>query len=65
MRGEIRLFYDLTAEETADRWYKEEVLKPTIQDFISLLPKHPKVLDLGCGTGHESMRLAQAGEVPG
>ncbi|MBN2395745.1 MAG: methyltransferase domain-containing protein [Candidatus Atribacteria bacterium] len=61
MEDEIRLFYDLTAEETANRWYKEEMLKPTIEEFVSLLPKDPKVLDLGCGTGHESMRLAQAG----
>lgn len=61
MENEIKLFYDLTAEETADRWYKEEILKPTIRDFVSLLPKDPRVLDLGCGPGHESMRLAQAG----
>ena len=61
MENEIRLFYDLTAERTADEWYKEEILKPTIIDFVKLLPEHPIVLDLGCGPGHESMRLSSAG----
>ncbi|MFZ7104963.1 MAG: class I SAM-dependent methyltransferase [Peptococcaceae bacterium] len=61
MGNDIKLFYDLTAEKTAQEWYKEEILKPTIQDFISLLPEKPRVLDLGCGPGHESMRLCQAG----
>jgi len=61
MENEIKLFYDLMAERTADEWYSEEILKPTINDFISLLPTNPQVLDLGCGPGHESMRLNQAG----
>lgn len=61
MDNEIKQFYDLTAEKTADEWYKEEILMPTIQDFIKLLPKNPRVLDLGCGPGHESMRLTRAG----
>lgn len=61
MENEIKLFYDLTAEKTANEWYKEEILMPTINDFIKLLPKNPKVLDLGCGPGHESMRLTRAG----
>lgn len=61
MENEIKIFYDLTAERTADEWYKEEILKPTILDFVSLLPDHPRILDLGCGPGHESMRLASTG----
>lgn len=61
MVDEIKLFYDLTAEKTADQWYKEEMLKPTILDFVSLLPANPRILDLGCGPGYESMRLAQTG----
>lgn len=61
MVNEIKLFYDLTAEVTADTWYKEELLKPTILDFVSLLPANPRILDLGCGPGHESMRIAQTG----
>jgi trans-aconitate methyltransferase len=61
MENEIKMFYDLMAEKTADEWYSEDILKPTINDFISLLPTNPQVLDLGCGPGHESMRLDKAG----
>ncbi|EGW39307.1 class I SAM-dependent methyltransferase [Desulfosporosinus sp. OT] len=61
MENEIKLFYDLTAERTAEEWYKEDILKPTIRDFVSLLPERPRILDLGCGPGHESMRLASVG----
>lgn len=61
LENEIKIFYDLTAERTADEWYKEEILKPTIMDFVSLLADHPRILDLGCGPGHESMRLALTG----
>jgi cyclopropane fatty-acyl-phospholipid synthase-like methyltransferase len=61
MDDETKLFYDLTAQKTADEWYDNNILKPTIQHFIRLLPGKPRVLDLGCGPGHESMRLALAG----
>jgi SAM-dependent methyltransferase len=57
----VRLFYDLTAEETAERWYGNEILLPTLRDFLSLLPPSPRILDLGCGPGHESMRLTREG----
>lgn len=59
--NDIKIFYDLMAEKTAEEWYKEEILMPSIKDFLSLLPAKPRVLDLGCGTGHESMRLALSG----
>lgn len=66
MENEIRLFYDLTAKRTADEWYKEDIMKPTLIDFLNLLPKKPRILDLGCGPGHESMRLSSLGaEVTG
>ncbi len=61
MDNEIKLFYDLTAKKTADEWYKEEILKPTILDFVSMLPANPRILDLGCGPGYESMRIAETG----
>jgi len=34
---------------------------PSIEEFVGLLPEHPRVLDLGCGGGYESMRLTKAG----
>jgi len=61
MKDETKLFYDLTAEKTADEWYKNDILLPTIKDFFSLLPAKPRILDLGCGPGHESMRLESLG----
>jgi len=61
MNDETRRFYDLQAERTADEWYANNVLMPTIQDFLALLPDRPRVLDLGCGPGYESMRLNSAG----
>lgn len=59
----IKYFYDDLAVVTADEWYPNDLLKPTIQDFISFLPSKPRVLDLGCGPGHESKRLAAAGAI--
>jgi len=58
---ETKRFYDLTAQKTADEWYENIVLMPSIEEFIALLPENPRVLDLGCGPGYESMRLTKAG----
>jgi SAM-dependent methyltransferase len=63
MHNDIKAFYDATAESTADEWYPNDILKPSIDDFISLFPSNPRILDLGCGPGHESMRLAAAGAI--
>ena len=51
-------FYNATAWETAEKWYPNEALLPTIRAFLACLPENPRILDLGCGPGHESMRLA-------
>jgi SAM-dependent methyltransferase len=61
MNDSIKTFYDATAKSTADEWYPNNLLMPTINDFMSFLPLKPLVLDLGCGPGHESKRLAHAG----
>lgn len=61
MIDETKLFYNITAESTADEWYSNDVLMPNIHEFISLLPSNPRVLDLGCGPGYESMRLSLTG----
>jgi 2-polyprenyl-3-methyl-5-hydroxy-6-metoxy-1,4-benzoquinol methylase len=64
--GDVEKFYDLTAERTAREWYANQVLMPTQRDLMTLLPKHPAILDFGCGPGYESMRLRSLGaEVTG
>jgi predicted TPR repeat methyltransferase len=59
----VMRFYDSTAEETARAWYDNDLLLCTIREFLAMLPDHPKVLDLGCGTGHEAKRLHALGAV--
>ena len=54
-------YYDDFAEMWADRWYPNEELLPYLKQFIELLPNNPKVLDLCCGAGYESMRLNSLG----
>ena len=61
IEDDTKRFYDATADEVADAWYTNDLLMPTIREFLSHLPPEPRVLDLGCGPGHESMRLASAG----
>ena len=61
MDKETKLFYNLKAESNADEWYENYMLMPSIEEFVVLLPKNPRVLDLGCGGGYESMRLTKAG----
>ncbi len=61
MDEETKLFYNLKAEENAKEWYENYVLMPSIEEFVAMLPEKPRVLDLGCGGGYESMRLTKAG----
>jgi len=62
----IKDFYDKTAVEWADKWYEDETLLPYLTEFISCLPQNPKVLDICCGAGYESMRMQRLGaEVTG
>lgn len=57
----IKDFYDATANEWADKWYADDTMLPLLQRFMSLFHRKPTVLDVGCGTGYESMRLANLG----
>lgn len=57
----IRDFYDKTAKEWADRFYEGDENLPLLKDFMSSLPPGPRVLDLCCGAGYDSMRLAKMG----
>lgn len=54
-------FYDDTAQEWADRWYKIETFLPYLKQFLAYLPKEPKIVELCCGTGYDTMRLNKLG----
>lgn len=54
-------FYNKTASEWADKWYEDESLLPYLREFFNYLPKNPRVLDLCCGAGYESMRMKKLG----
>ncbi|MGG7058792.1 class I SAM-dependent methyltransferase [Clostridium tertium] len=54
-------FYNKTASEWADKWYDDESLIPYIKEFFNYLPKKPRILDLCCGAGYESMRMKKLG----
>ena len=61
MIDEIKRFYDINAEKIANEWNENSIMMPNIKEFIEILPDGPKVLDLGCGPGYESMRMASLG----
>lgn len=54
-------FYNKTASEWANKWYEDETLLPYLIEFMNCLPEHPRVLDLCCGAGYESMRMKKLG----
>ena len=54
-------YYDDFAENWAETWYANEKLLPYLKQFVNLLPKNAKVLDLCCGAGYETMRLDKLG----
>jgi SAM-dependent methyltransferase len=61
MADEIKAYYDAAAERIADEWYGNDILIPTIKDFLRNLPLKPRILDLGCGPGYESKRMESLG----
>jgi Methylase involved in ubiquinone/menaquinone biosynthesis len=58
---DVKDFYNKTAMEWADKWYDDESLLPYLTEFISCLPQNPRILDLCCGVGYESMRMQRLG----
>jgi len=60
-RKNVRGYYNKTAAQWAEKWYADESSLPPLKDFLSILPPQPRILDLCCGAGYESMRLARLG----
>ena len=60
MKG-VKEFYDRTAADWADKWYADEAMLPLLRKFMAYLPEKPRVLDLCCGAGYESRRMAGLG----
>jgi 2-polyprenyl-3-methyl-5-hydroxy-6-metoxy-1,4-benzoquinol methylase len=54
-------FYNTTANDWAEKWYSDETMLPLLKKFISLFSIKPRILDVGCGAGYESMRLSGLG----
>lgn len=59
--NDTKKFYDLNAQKYADEWYPNNLMLPSIKEFIQLFTIKPRILDLGCGPGNESMRLGKEG----
>ena len=61
-KDETKDFYDAMAEKMAKEWYQNDMLHPSLVEFVGLFQKeNPRILDLGCGTGHESLRMVKLG----
>ncbi len=52
-------FYNKTAKQWADKWYDDESMLPCLREFFNFMPVNPRVLDLCCGAGYESMRIEE------
>lgn len=55
-------FYNDSAEMWANNWYNNDTLLPFLNKLLKYLNKDtPRILDLCCGAGYESMRLKNLG----
>ena len=54
-------FYESHVEKYYEEWRTIDLLVPLLQSFVSKLPETPSILDIGCGPGVESKRLASIG----
>jgi len=55
-------FYNDSAEMWAENWYNNDTLLPYLTTLIQYISKEkPRILDLCCGAGYDSMRLKKLG----
>lgn len=54
-------YYNKTANKWAEKWYPVEIMLTMLKKFIELFNTKPRILDAGCGTRYESMRLENLG----
>ena len=54
-------YYDKAAAEWAARGYAQGSELECLRDFLNMLPRGAKVLDLCCGAGYESKRIVDLG----
>ncbi len=54
-------YYDKTAAQWARQGYGPDAALICLQDFLKLLPEGARVLDLCCGAGYETGRIAASG----
>lgn len=57
----VKDFYNKTCIDWADKWYENEEMIPFLKKFTEKLSSKPRILDLCCGAGYESMRLNKLG----
>lgn len=60
----VQDYYDKTAQQWAENGYSEDGRLPCQEEFYGMLPPGCRVLDLCCGAGYESTRLACRGFQP-
>ena len=54
-------YYDRAAAEWAERGYAQDAEVECLRDFLRMIPEGSRVLDLCCGAGYESRRVADLG----
>lgn len=60
-----RIVYDRMAEHDSTHWWYT-ARRDILHDYIAReasLPEHARILEIGCGTGHNLVMLAQFGDV--
>ena len=64
MKKGIIEYYDDTAEQWTEEWYKDSTMLPFLKECKKILNDNKKVLDLGCNSGYETRRMKDIGLDP-